>query len=803
MKTFKRILLALLILLVIAILGSYFYIQNTKPVYSGELTLQGLHKDVKVYFDDYGIPHIYAQNEEDAHFALGYVYAQDRLFQTELYKRLASGTLAEILGSDLVKTDKYFRTLGLKEAAVKSANKYMATNTLQFQKSFNAYLKGFNQFVKKGNLPVEYKLLGIPREELKPEDSYSIINFIAFGFAMPVMQEAISAYIYKKYGKEYLDDIYFGEKKGQYLAYENADTNLIKAELSMNTEVLNTMDKLNLNPWDGSNSWVISAKRSKSGKVILANDTHFAYSEPGAWYEAEISYPGYNFYGLYLPGVPFPVIGHNQDYGWGLTIFPIDNANFYQETIDSTGTKVLYKNKWTDLKTKKEIIKVKGADDIAFEIRKTPHGPLMNSADEKIKNIFNKDISLWWILQQKPTTAIEALYKMSRTKNIYEFEKQLSKIDIIGLNVMYGDSQNNIAFWATGNMPYYNDETNPFALLDGASGTMEIDSFYPFIENPHLINPQQGYVATANNDPLLSGYNKYFPGHYLPSNRINVINKAFKEKQKWDVEDVKALQLNQTSLRDDKLSGMICDIISDADYLKNDEYIKNCYNILKNWDGEYQKNGKAPIIFSKLQYYINKNMMKDELGEKLFKFFSKSYLLKGSIERFYTDADSPWWDNLTTKDKKETRKYILTKSFKETTDKLKEEWGDDIDKWRWENANVLTFHHPFGKKKPMDKIFDVGPFNMPSCPGCPNKMSFPITNDKVHQIDGGPAMRNIIDFSDPGNALGIIPTGQSGNVMSEHYDDQAPLFTTGKYRKMRLNDTEIVKTKNVLTLKPE
>ena len=802
MKIIKRILLAILILLIVIFVAGYIYLQNTKPAYNGELTLKGLQKEVKVYYDKYGIPHIYAQNEEDAYFALGYVYAQDRLFQAELYKRLASGRLAELLGPELVKVDKYFRTLGLREAAENSAKKYMSSNSLQFQKSFNSYLKGFNSFVKNGNLPIECKVLGIPREEFKPEDSYSIVNFVAFGFAMPVMQEAVSAFIYKKYGKEYLDDIYFGEKKGQYLPYENADTNLIKAELSMNVDILNTMDKLNLKVWDGSNSWVIGSKKSKSGKVILANDTHFAYSEPGAWYEAEISYPGYDFYGLYLPGVPFPIIGHNQNYGWGLTIFPIDNANYYQETLDSTGTKVLYKNKWTDIKIKKETIKVKNSDDVVFEIKKTPHGSLMNSADEKIKNNFKKDISLWWILQQKPTSAISALYNMSRVKNIDEFQAQLKDIDILGLNVMYGDSKDNFAFWAAGLMPYYNENINPFTLLDGASGTMEIDSFYPFSENPHLINPEKGYVATANNDPLLSGYHKYFPGHYLPNNRINVINKAFAEKEKWGIEDVKVLQLNQTSLRDDKLSEMICDKISDADYLKTDEYIRKCYNVLKNWDGVYTADSKAAIIFSKLQYYINKNMMKDELGEKLFKFFSKSYMLKGSIERFYTDANSPWWDNLTTKDKKETQKYILTKSFKETTDKLKEEWGENIDKWRWEDAHILTFHHPFSKKKPLNRFFDVGPFKMPSCPGCPNKMSFPITNDKIHQIDGGPAMRNIIDFSDSGNALGIIPTGQSGNVMSDHYDDQAKMFTTGKYRRMILNDPDVVKSKNVLTLKP-
>lgn len=803
MKIFKRILLSLIVIVCLGIIGIYFYLNSTKPQYKGELTLEGINKEIKIYFDEYGIPHIYAQNEEDAYFALGYVYAQDRLFQTELLKRLASGRLSELLGKDLVKTDKYMRVLGLREAAKNSASKYMSTKDKQYQKSFYSYQKGFNKFVNTRNLPIEYKILGIPKENLTPTDSYSIVNFIALGFSMPVVQESISAYIYKKYGKKYLDDFYFGEKKGNYLPYEIADTNAILYELSLNNDLISSMNKLNLSIWEGSNSWVISSKKSKSGKVIFANDTHFAYSQPAVWYEAEITYPGYNFYGLYLPGVPFPVIGHSKDYGWGLTIFPLDNANYYEETIDSNRNKVLYKNEWVDLQFKVDTIKVKGADDIVFKITKTPHGPVINSIDKTFSKEFKKDISLWWVLQRQATQQIEALYNMSRATDLNDFEKELSKIDILGLNVMYGDSENNIAFWGTGKLPFYNKNINPFTLLNGADGTMEIDSFYPFSENPHVINPKTNYVATANNDPILSGYSKYFPGHYLPTNRINMINNSLSEKDKWEIEDVKELQLNHKSLRDEKLAKMISEEISNADIITTNPFAKSIYNSLSNWNGEYNKDSKAPIIYSKLQYYINKYAILDELGEEIFKHISKSYLLKSSIERLYMNKKSPWWDIISTKENIETRQNILIKAFEETVVKLEEEWGKDINNWNWEDAHQLTFRHPFSQKKPLNKIFDVGAFKMPSCPGCINKMSFPINNDKIHQIGGGPAMRTIIDFADVKNALNVLPTGQSGNIMSPHYDDQSELFTSGKYRKMIMDDININKSKNVLTLKPK
>jgi penicillin G amidase len=801
MKLLKNIISVFLIFIFVALLALHFFMQSTKPVYSGELSLEGLTNEVKVFYDDYGIPHIYASNEEDANFALGYVYAQDRLFQTQFFKLVAAGRLSEFLGSDLIKIDKYMRALGLRKAGIRSAKKFMSGIDKQYKKSFNAYLNGFNTFVRKGNLPIEYTILGIPREELTAGDSYSIINFVAFGFAMSVMQESITSYVHSRFGQNYLDDFYFGEKNPIYLPSSKADTNVIKADLSLKSDILKTMDSLGIKVWDGSNSWVIGSKKSKSGKVILANDTHFAFSQPGAWFEAEISYPGYNFYGLYLPGVPFPIIGHNLDFGWGLTIFPVDNSNYYSEILNKEKTKVKYRNQWVDINVNRETIKVKGQKEVLFDLKETPHGPLINEFDEKMKDMSEKDISLWWLLQKVETPTIEAVYNMSRARSLNEFEQQLSDIDILGIYVMYGDKKDNFGFWGCGKIPYYNKKVNPFVLLNGSNGEMEVDSFYPFKSNPKRLNPESGFVATANNDPVLSG-STYYPGYYLPTNRINIINKALSEKEMWDVEDVKKLQLNQYSGRDFQLKTLICGEIENSPEIKKDEYLKKCFEILNKWNGEYTKDSKAPMIFAKLLYFINKNTMGDELPGLLFEHTSKSYLLFASIQKLYNNVSSPWWDNISTKDRKESRNSIFVKSFIATANTLKEEWGSNTQNWKWENAHQLTIPHPFGQNKLLAGFFNVGPFKMPSCQGCVNKMEYALTNDKIHRITGGPAMRNIIDFADAGKAEGVLPTGQSGNIISPHYKDQSKLFINGIYRKMIFNDPEIVKVNNVLTLIP-
>ncbi|MEZ4907880.1 MAG: penicillin acylase family protein [Saprospiraceae bacterium] len=398
MKVLKIIFASILLLISIVFLGFESLKAYSAPDYKGTEYLSGITSTVKIIYDEYGIPHIYASNEEDAYYALGYVYARDRLFQTQIFKIISSGRLSEFLGTKLLDTDMFLRTLGLRNSARKNADKFFSNQDKKYHKSFNAYLDGFNAYMMNGKLPVEFYILGLKREKLEPVDSYSIINLLAYGFTLSAIQESVSSYIAYKYGDNYLEDFYFGEKPNNFNSSIEVDTVQIKELIGYNNKILSVIDKYNIKPWNASNSWVIGKKKSKTGQVILANDTHFAYSEPGAWYEAEISYPGYNFYGLYLPGVPFPVIGHNQNFGWGLTIFPFDNSNYYLEKIDTITNKVMYKNNWVDIASRKEIIKIKGEKDYELEVKETPHNSLISSYDAILKKNIPQNISLWWTL---------------------------------------------------------------------------------------------------------------------------------------------------------------------------------------------------------------------------------------------------------------------------------------------------------------------------------------------------------------------------------------------------------------------
>ncbi|MEO6167434.1 MAG: penicillin acylase family protein, partial [Chitinophagales bacterium] len=330
MKALKWILITVFGVILIVTLIGYFYLQSTKPVYKGEQTVKGLKEQVRVLYDDFGIPHIYAANEPDAFFALGYVHAQDRLFQMELLRRVGSGRLSEIFGKEMIEVDRLFRTLGTEDAAKKSAAAFLSSDTAAYQKNALAYLAGINQYIEKGKTPVEFQLLGIEKQKFTPEDIYRIVGYMSFNFAEALRSDPIFQKIKDQLGTAYLKDIAKEYQSGSFKIpiheQDTAITNISKA-------ITIIFNQLPVAPWIGSNGWVLASSRSASGKVLFANDTHIGYSQPSVWYEAHLEAPRYSFYGNFLAGVPFAVIGHSKFASWGLTMFENDDMDIFREKV--------------------------------------------------------------------------------------------------------------------------------------------------------------------------------------------------------------------------------------------------------------------------------------------------------------------------------------------------------------------------------------------------------------------------------------------------------------------------------------
>lgn len=797
MKIIKRILIYIAALLLLVIIGVYVFLLTTKPTYSGELKLDGLKEEVEVLYDDYGVPHIYAQNEEDAYFALGYVHAQDRLFQMEMLKRAASGRLSEILGSDLLKVDKLFRTLGIHQFAKEHAQKFLSSDTAAFQKDALAYQKGINQFIKTGKTPLEFTIIGIPKEEFKPEDIYLAVGFMSFGFAEGLRADPVLQKIKTEYGNEYLKD----------LAIQTpADAELIKNYDVMNeilmdnliTSINESISQLPVPLLQGSNGWVVAADKSTTGFPILANDTHIGFGQPAVWYEAHIEYPGYSFYGHHLAGIPFGLLGNNRFCGWGITMFENDDVDFFMETPNPENLKqVKFKDQWEELKSRNEIIHVKDKEDVVLEVRSSRHGPIINGIIEHTTE-GSAPVAMSWLLTQVTNEALEAAYRLTHAGTFAEVQKAASLFSAPGLNIMYADTDKNIAWWAVAKLPIRPKHVVSKLFLDGASGNDEYLGFYDFSKNPHAINPPWGYVYSTNNQPdSVEGI--LYPGYYYPKARAGRVVEFLKQDRQWSPEDMKTINLDVMSVTHSEVAKEIASVLKTLNKTAYNPIIQQ----LETWDGNHKSTDTAPSVYYNMLSQIMYATMSDEIGVAANKTILATSIPKNSYAAFLKNDTSPWWDDVRTKESKETRAAIFEKSAVKTLELLTKTCGSKPEQWIWGKIHTLTHAHPLAAVKPLDRFFNVGPYSVDGGSEVLNNLSFSLDTTGYFPVTSGPALRKVSDFSNIESGETVSPSGQSGNVMSPYYDDQGEMFATGKSRKMLMNRKEIENKSNQrLMLKP-
>ncbi len=794
MRRFKKFLLVLVVLIVVLGIGLCAYIFHLKPKYEGEIELKNLEKETTVYFDEYGVPHIYADSEKDAMTALGYVHAQERLWQMELLRRIAPGKLSEIFGSVALKNDKFFAGIGIEEASAKAIAK-LDKNSESY-KLTQAYLDGINQYLEEGTTPVEFTLVGVKKEKFTIKDVYNIFGYMSFSFAMAQKTDPLLTDIRNKYGVEYLKDL------GIEGEFNNTQIKSSKENIEDYTEVSKSitalLDKSPIPPFIGSNSWVAGPHKTKSGKVIFANDPHIGFSQPATWYEAHIVTPKHELYGCYLAGTPFPLLAHNRDYAYGLTMFENDDIDFYQEkNKDGNSNQYQTLTGFANYEIRKKTIKVKDTSDVVLTIKSSRHGPIMNDLLERLDR--KNPIAMLWTYTHQPIQILDAVYGLSHAKNKNEFRKAVQLVAAPGLNVMYGDAKGNVAWWATGKLYKHNKGVNTHLILDGSSGKDDIVEYLDFSKNPSAENPKWGYVYSANNQPEpIDGF--LYPGYYLPEDRAKRISGLMDAKSDWDKEAISKMIYDNTS---EVAVGTVQNLISNIDLTSISAPEKEAVKVLKSWKGTTNLEDVAPTIYNKWVYLYLKNTFEDEMGEDNFNMFLGLSVGKQVIANQVKNENSVWWDNIKTKNVKETRKDIVSKSFHEAISDLQKQLGTTIADWKWEEVHTVEHEHPLGKVAALRGLFNVGPFASPGSNEVINNLFFGLNNEGKYYVKGGPSTRRIVDFSDIENSWSILPTGQSGNPFSKHYSDQAEMYNAGKFRKMKLNKEEIIKTSTKLVLKPK
>ncbi len=779
MKILRRLALILLVVVAVAVIAALLYVRGLShkglPDYNAGITLEGMSSPVTVFRDAHGIPHIYAENEADLYRATGYVMAQDRLWQMDLFRRVTMGRLSEIFGPDLIETDLLMRALRIPE----KSKTVLGSLDAVILASLEDFADGVNQYIDQNanDLPLEFSLLRYKPEHWHPLHSLNLIGYMAWDLTAPWSAETVLFKIAQRLGSENprLKDLIPDSSLHDTWAYP--EFKYQGAELELGPSLLSggrRLSAMGLTPFSGSNNWAVSGKKSVSGKPLFANDMHLGLNVPGIWYQMHQVIEGQlNVTGVCLAGAPAVVAGHNLRIAWGMTNAMVDDMDFYVETIHPDDPD-LYKfmGQWRKMDVRTEKIAIKGGTVEERTLRFTHRGPIVSG----FKGIEGHALSMRWIGNEF-SNEVRAVHLLNRAGNWEEFKDAVRSFFAISQNMIYADVEGNIGLYYSAGVPIRKGEG--ISVNPGDTDEYDWQGFVPFEELPHVYNPESGYVSSANNRPVGDDYPYHLSHWFFLPYRIDRIQEMLTAKEKLGVEDFKSMHADLLSMLVKDFLGPILAELRDLEGMSEEEML--ALGALMSWEGALPKESSAALVFEKMRFYLIRNLAKDELGEELFdEFLDCSKLHENLLARLFSTQDSPWCDDGSTPDIQEDFTYIVQKSFRETVQSLCEEFGRDPEAWEWGSLHHLYLQHPLGGVKLLDRIFRLNRGPYPAGGSfhtvCPFSYNF-----KNFRSDYGASHRHIFTLEDWDRSWTVIPTGVSGVPSSPYYCDQTALYLEGRY----------------------
>jgi penicillin amidase len=796
------------IVLVLALVAGFAYLtwraNASVPNYDATVVSTTLGAEVRVVRDSWGVPHIQAESEPDAYFALGYCMAQERLFQMEVLRRLAQGRLAELLGpiDPVIQADRIMRAFRLRAKAEEFVA--MAENRLspELNTTMNAFIDGVNQFLKDGPLPWEFSALLIPTEPFTKADCLAVAAILPITFADGLRSDPLKTILKEQLPERDVDLLFRGIEQAPVTIMEGLNAAATFQRDQANTGAISPQARQgheSAAQWLdamaaygrlagthlGSNSWVLSGDKTASGKPILANDPHIGFTNPSIWFEAHMKYGDFENYGYHFPPIPMALLGHNEDRGWGLTMFANDDVDMYLEKVNPENpNQVMFKGEWVDCEVVREVIKVRLGSDVVCDVRITPHGPIVNDLLGILNGYSGPPISLRWVWQNVDYTDVLAFYEMSHARDLDTFEAAVMKITSPGLNISYADAQGNIAWWAAGLLPIRPPHVDPKALLEGWSGRDEIEHYLPLEDTPHLKNPPSGIIATANNFTTTQPVGTpplqipQLQGYFKPGDRAGRILEILEERDDWTIEDLRAVQMDDTGFASRWMAPIMTGLVREhAGALSQRQ--QQALAAVEAWDFRHNVESTGATVF---EYWVDSLLVKifgDEMTPKQLNLYATIDDHWIALQDVLTDLDSTWWDDVTT-ETVENPARIALEAFKHACGEMAAYLGEDFQDWTWGRAHTVTYTHPFGYLPGIGRLLNIGPLPTGGAEHVVNNM----LTKTLHNfgVIAGPSTRRLIDFATPAESLTILPTGNSGHVRSPHYDDQAEMFARGEYR---------------------
>ncbi len=798
--TFKRLLAALFVLFLAFVLVSTFFsyrlLKKSLPKEKGTLQVEGLRQPVHVYRDANGIPHIVAANDHDLYEAAGFVTAQDRLWQLELIRLAVRGELATMIGDTARHVDRLMRTLEFH-----TLGETLFTHaSAKSKETISAYLAGINAFIReaKGRYPVEFVLLNHQPGLWTPADVTGYGRLMAWGLSLSWYVEWTAEMIREKLGPARAAEL-FGEYPSSW------PTILSKKDLQM-AGALSPFESANRDlrtflGWRGSgfgsNNWVVSGRKSTTGKPLLANDPHLALANPSVWYAMQLTAPGVNVTGFSLAGAPGIIIGHNEHVAWGFTNVMADDADFFVEKINpADSSQYRVGSRWEKMTIVQDSVVSRSGKVFLFTRRKTRHGPVVSDVNKLMRQT-GRVVSVRWT-GQDISDETAAVYEMNRASTAKEFVTALKKYRSPAQNIVFADDQGTIGYWCTGAIPIRSGFSGAYPA-DGSNPSFAWKGTIPFAELPHVLNPPEGFVATANNRVTPRGYPYRISNMWEPPSRVQRIRERLTAKEKLSELDFENIQTDVLSPFAREVTGHVVAILEKQE--NRPPALETAYRYLKGWDFEMRGESTATAIFQVFLVHLLRNTFHDELGDTLYKAFLEfgAFPLR-DLQKFFAGGTQRWFDDVTTKTVRETQTDQVLKSLKEAVAELTQKFGSKPEKWRWDKLHTMTFRHLLGSQAMLSKIFNVGPLPLGGGLTTVNNARYQL--NKPYDCWVGPSMRMIVDFSDLSKMKMILPPGEVEHPLSPHFRDQAEMWVNGLYLDCHSDVRQVQEEGKALTLQP-
>ncbi len=745
------------------------------PDYDSTIELKGITDEVIVYRDSYGVPHIYAQNEDDLYRAVGYCMAQDRLWQMDLLRRACTGRLSEIFGEDLVETDLLMRALRMTD----KSRMVLDRTEGHIVKAGKAFADGVNQYIETHSkkLPPEFIILRYKPEEWLPEHSLNLVGYMSWDLKISWETEVTLDAIRQRIGEAKARDLFPDVNQHKTLVYPDFGVTIEKLDLASTLLTANRrLQELGLVVFDASNNWAVSGKKSVTGQPILANDMHLGLFSPGIWYQMHQVVAGkLDVTGVVLPGQPFIVAGHNDRIAWGFTNVMVDNTDFYLEKINPENPFQYELNgEWKEMEVRKEEIRVRGGQTIQEELRFTHRGPVIS----RFHDVEKAAVSMHWAGNDY-SNELRTVYLLNRAANWDDFKDAMNTFIAISQNTNYADVDGNIGLYCCAGVPLRKGGDSN-AILPGWTDEFDWLGYIPFEDLPHMFNPEGGCVSSANNRTAGEDYPHYISNWFALPHRIDRIREMLQEKEKLSIQDFQRMQADQKSRLVEKILPTLVSEVQKTDGLNDLE--TQTVEMLSSWDGVLSASSPESSVFEKFLSFFLENLLLDELEDDLYQdFISSSLLYEYALERFMDIQGSSWCDDVRTGEMEETFSDIVQRSFIDTVDFFEAEMGSGPNDWQWGKIHRLTLEHPLGSVKILNWIFNFNrgayPLGGGSHTVCPGFYSYALP----FAVTAGASHRHIYSLADWDESLTVIPTGVSGIPASPYYCDQTSLYIDNRY----------------------